>query len=140
MLLTRIAVAERRQPVSSSACLTPDRGGSLIDHGYMGVQVELVVAGERIRALPDPAGGLFDGAGDFDRLLRASGPDRALLSAVDPHDETRLGPGEMSALIAEIDLILDKAKPGPERRGLMRLRAMAVRCRQEGGQLLFTGD
>lgn len=106
----------------------------------MGVQVELVVAGERIRALPDPAGGLFDGAGDFDRLLRASDPETALLNAVDPHGETRLGPGEMSALIAEIDLMLGKAKPGPERRGLMRLRTMAVRCGQEHGQLVFTGD
>ncbi len=105
-----------------------------------GCPSELVAAGERIRALPDPAGGFFDGQATSTGYFRASGPGAALLSTVDPHGETRLGPGEMSALIAKTDLMLDKAKPGPERRGLMRLRTMAVRCAQEHGQLVFMGD
>ena len=106
----------------------------------MGVHVELRLAGEQIRALPDPGGGSFDAAGDFDRLLPADNPAFALLSSVDPHGDTCLGAAQMQPLIAEIDLLLRQARPGPERRGLMRLRTMAHRCAQDHGVLVFIGD
>lgn len=57
----------------------------------MGIQVELHAAGERVRALPDPSGGLFDAAGDFDRLLRHRVTDLPLLGSVDLHGEMHLG-------------------------------------------------
>jgi hypothetical protein len=41
----------------------------MMDHQWMGIQVELRVAGDRVRILLDPDGGSFDAAGDFDRLL-----------------------------------------------------------------------
>lgn len=48
----------------------------------------------------------------------------------------------MPVLLAEIDILLDHARPGPERRGLLRLRMMADRCGNEGhrGLLVFVGD
>ncbi|MEV4517727.1 hypothetical protein AB0K00_53310 [Dactylosporangium sp. NPDC049525] len=107
----------------------------------MGIQVELRLADERVRALPDPAGGSFDAAGDFDRLLRSGRTGLPLLGGVDPHGELRLGPGDMAQLVDEIDLLLEEATAGPEQRGLMRLRTMAARCAQEVyGQLVFSGD
>ena len=64
-----------------------------------------------------------------------------MLGGVDPHGELRLSPGEMAQLVSEIDLLLEEATPGPEQRGLMRLRTMATHCAQEAdGQLVFSGD
>jgi len=57
----------------------------------MGIHAELVLAGERVRRLPDPDGGSFDAAGDFDRLVPPTGHAFALLGRVDPHGETCLG-------------------------------------------------
>ncbi|WP_328475019.1 hypothetical protein OHA21_17060 [Actinoplanes sp. NBC_00393] len=106
----------------------------------MGIQVELRWGGVPIRGLPDPAGGCFDAAGDFDRLLRERQPDCPLLSAVDPHGETSFGHHQMADLLGEIDGLLGLARPGPERRGLLRLRAMAERCGSEQQRLVFVGD
>lgn len=106
----------------------------------MGTQVELQLAGEQVRALQDPTGGFFDSAGDFDRLLRHQAGGSSLLSSVDPYGETRLGHREMQKLITEIDLLHEQATPGPERRGLVRLRTLAVLCGDQHGQLLFIGD
>jgi hypothetical protein len=106
----------------------------------MGIQAELVLAGARVRGLPDPDGGSFDAAGDFDRLVPPTGHTLALLGRVDPHGETCLGYVEMERLVAEIDLLLGEAMPGPECRGLMRLRVMALRCAQQHGTLVFLGE
>jgi hypothetical protein len=111
-----------------------------VDHQVMGVQVELRVADKRIRRLPDPAGGFFDSAGDFDRLMFHGNPALRLLGLVDPHGETGLGPGQMRQLLAEVELLLTEATVGAEYRGLMRLRTMAVRCIEERGELVFVGD
>jgi hypothetical protein len=111
-----------------------------VDAQWMGIQVELRVAGERIRALADPGGGSFDAAGDFDRLIPPTDSAFSLLGEVDPHGETRLGVRDMAALVAEIDRLLRQARPGPEYRGLMRLRTMALCCSQELGELVFVGD
>lgn len=104
----------------------------------MGIQVELRLGGSPVRALPDPSGGSFDRAGDFDRLLRHH--RSALLGRLDPHGETSLDHGVMPALIAEIDVLLEHAAPGPERRGLLRLRTLATHCAEDRGRLVFTGD
>lgn len=40
----------------------------------MSIQVELRVADNRVQRLPDPAGGFFDAAGDFDRLVSRRDP------------------------------------------------------------------
>ncbi|MDG4798190.1 hypothetical protein [Micromonospora sp. WMMD1082] len=106
----------------------------------MGIQVELHSAGQRLEALPDPDGGSFDAAGDFDRLIPRDDPAFPLLGQVDPYGETHLGPTDMGSLITEVDRLLSRAKPGPEYRGLMRLRTMAIHCSTEQQQLVFIGD
>ncbi|MEV6345869.1 hypothetical protein [Actinoplanes sp. NPDC051851] len=106
----------------------------------MGLQVELYVGGRRVHGLPDPSGGLFDAAGDFDRLLSRADPVPGLLGAVDPHGETRFGASRMRALVAEVEVLLTRAADGSERRGVMRLRAMAEYCAEQEGELVFAGD
>ncbi|GIE90710.1 hypothetical protein [Actinoplanes regularis] len=106
----------------------------------MGIQVELRVANQWIRQLPDPAGGFFDAAGDFDRLISRRNPAIQMLARIDPHGETRLGASQMQQLLAEVELLLTQATTGVEHRGLMRLRAIAERCAQERGELVFVGD
>jgi hypothetical protein len=106
----------------------------------MGIQVELRVANKRIRRLPDPAGGFFDAAGDFDRLVLRGDPAFRLLGRVDLHGETCLGASRMGQLVAEVELLLTQATSGAEHRGLVRLRTMAERCAQEHGELVFVGD
>jgi hypothetical protein len=47
----------------------------------------------------------------------------------------------MSALSAEIDRLLPLARPGPEYRGLLRLRALAKACAGDPGTtIIFRGD
>jgi hypothetical protein len=117
-----------------------DAERGVVDHQRMGIQVELRVADKRIQRLADPDGGFFEAAGDFDRLISPANPALRLLGRVDPHGETGLGPGQMRQLVAEVDLLLTESTVGAERRGLMRLRAMAVRCAEEHGELVFVGD
>ncbi|MEU4422209.1 hypothetical protein AB0F81_16405 [Actinoplanes sp. NPDC024001] len=107
----------------------------------MGVRAELRrLTGERVRVLPDPHGGSFDAAGDFDRLLVRRRVATPLLDTVDPHGETCLGADRMEQLTAEIELLLAEAAPGPEYRGLIRLRTMAGHCARTGSELVFLGD
>ncbi|MEU4623016.1 hypothetical protein AB0G04_23965 [Actinoplanes sp. NPDC023801] len=106
----------------------------------MGIQVELRVAGEQIQRLPDPAGGFFDAAGDFDRLVFHESSTLGLLGRLDLHGETRFGASQMQKLIADVELLLTLAKVGVEYRGLMRLRSMAEHCAEQHGELVFIGD
>lgn len=106
----------------------------------MGIQVELRVADKRVGRLPDPAGGFFDAAGDFDRLLSHGNPALRLLGRVDPHGETRFGASQMQELVVEVELLLALATAGFEQRGLTRLCTMAERCVEENGELVFVGD
>lgn len=110
------------------------------DHQAVGIQVEIHVADERIQRLPDPCDGLFDGAGDFDRLIAHGTPALRLLGEIDPNGETRLDASRMPQLVVEVELLLLQATAVAERRGLMRLRALAERCVREQGELLFLGD
>ncbi len=107
----------------------------------MGVIVELHIAGRPVRALPDPTGGSFDAAGDFDQLIERPNPASPLLSSIDLHGETRLAPAAMAPLIQEIDRLRVHARPGREERGLARLRALALQCAQQRDtELVFIGD
>jgi hypothetical protein len=117
-----------------------DAEPSVLDDSRMGIQVELRVADKSVRRLPDPAGGFFDAAGDFDRLLSRRNPALRLFGRVDPHGETRFGASQMQQLVVEVELLLARATAGAEHRGLMRLRVMAERCAEEHGELMFVGD
>lgn len=106
----------------------------------MAMVVQLVDADGRAgRGFPDPAGGLFDAAGDFDRLL---GPDPRLptWSRIDEYSDTDLHGEDLARLIDEIQLLLAMARPGPETRGLQRLDVIARTAHASGLGLRCIGD
>ena len=106
----------------------------------MGIFAELVVRGQVI-TLADPSGGRFTAAGDFDRLLPVSGKSSGVLARVDSYGDAIVTAGDMAALASEVALLLAQAKQGPERRGLLRLQALALAGQAEPDAVLrFTGD
>ena len=101
---------------------------------------QLVVRGQAI-TLADPSGGRFTAAGDFDRLIPVSGKSSGVLARVDQYGDAIVPAGDMAALASEVALLLTQAKQGPERRGLLRLQALALAGQAEPDAVLrFTGD
>lgn len=107
----------------------------------MAVHAELRDNADRtVRGLPDPAGGTFDAAGDFDGLI---GADQALpvWSSVDLYDDVTLTSQECGQLLNELPTLSARARSEVERRGLDRLRVMTERCCQdEALVVVFVGD
>ena len=97
--------------------------------------------GEEVRGFPDPAGGTFDAAGDFDRVLPEGDESFAVLKLVDRDSDTVLNVGHIEGLLADIDRLSALALKPVERRGLDRLRVMAEGCRKDPTlHLRFIGD
>jgi hypothetical protein len=107
----------------------------------MGVQVYLYQGSTRIHRLADPAGGTFDAAGDFDRLLPTDDAAFPILGRIDPYDDLDLDQAAMPDLINELNRLLPTANNEPERRGLQRFLALADLCsRTDNGSLVVIGD
>ena len=108
----------------------------------MGVVATLVDAnGGQVRGLPDPAGGTFDAAGDFDRLL--SEPVRQLRTScdVDLYGSTAFTRVHMDDIVSDIEILETAGVSSIERRGLERLRVLAESCRDgRGVSITFRGD
>jgi hypothetical protein len=92
-----------------------------VQHERVPIYVELRDGdGDPVRGLPDPAGGTFDAAGDFDRFINESysGDDDDLalpiLSTVDPYANTEMRADRMAALLEDISRVVSTAKAGPE--------------------------
>lgn len=103
--------------------------------------------GRPVRRLPDPSGGTFDAAGDFDRFIDTSffgypeDVPLACLQSVDPYADTEMASDAMPHLVRDLLLALPLAKDGSEKRGLLRLKVMAEHCAaHEGSCLLWRGD
>lgn len=110
------------------------------DTREVGVRVVLRVDG-RQATLADPAGGTFDAAGDFDRLLPVSAEAFPVLSRIDPFGEVRIPTEDLSALASEVDSLLEMPIDGAERRGLLRLRELATKGQTLAtSELRFVGD
>jgi hypothetical protein len=90
----------------------------------VGVTVTLEVDGHVV-TLPDPSGGTFNAAGDFDRLL-PSATALPMLSRIDEHGDVRFSASELRSVCREASRLLTLARDGPERRGVMRLLALAT--------------
>ena len=88
----------------------------------------------------------FDAAGDFDRFLDqppyGQVPDGLpVLESLDPFGTTVVPSGVMTRLISDCVRALAVVKDGPERRGLLRLWALAEECsRRPGSALHWIGD
>jgi hypothetical protein len=113
----------------------------------MPIVVELVSpSGAVRRQLSDPSGGTFDAAGDFDRFLDdglGSVRDMPLptLRRFDPIGVSELQAEDMPALLVDVNLCLQVARAGSERRGLLRLAVLAEACAKEtGSRLVCIGD
>jgi hypothetical protein len=108
---------------------------------WVGIVVTLVdSAGAEAFHYPDPAGGFFDTAGDFDRLLGQPG-DWLVWGIIDEYGVTRIGSDEAALLVRDLVSLLTRAEDGPERHGLERLAIMAADCAADPGALLvFHGD
>lgn len=103
--------------------------------------------GRAARGLPDPSGGTFDAAGDFDRFFDESyfGHRKdfglSILSEVDPYAMTDMHGDRMAALLEDIVKAIPEAKAGPELRGLLRLQVMAEACAADpNSKLVWMGD
>ena len=106
----------------------------------MGVSAKLIVRGQAV-SLADPSGVDFNAAGDFDRLLPVPAKTFPILARIDPYRDTAVLSVDMPALASEVALLLQQAKQGPERHGLLRLRALALAGRAEPDAFLrFSGD
>jgi hypothetical protein len=84
--------------------------------------------GSLVRAVPDPSGGTFDAAGDFDELLDS--PDLPILDAIDPYGDTTVGAAAMAALLADVDRALLTATRTTRRRLLRLARGFHGRARR----------
>jgi hypothetical protein len=75
--------------------------------------------GQPIRGLPDPSGGTFDVAGDFDRFVdedsigHRAGLELPTLKTVDPYGDTKMPTEVMGALLGDISKVLPFAKQDP---------------------------
>lgn len=108
------------------------------DHS-VGIWIELRDEGDKVIRLPDPSGGTFDAAGDIDRFFEwGSSP---VFGRVSTEDTTEMASSGIRSLIEEVDRLLPGSKDGPERRGLLRLKALAEVCSDRPGtKLMFYGD
>ncbi|WP_395695348.1 hypothetical protein [Nocardioides sp.] len=105
----------------------------------MGIEVTLHRDGERLSGLPDPNGGSFAAAGDFDELLGS--PELPFIGALDPYGDATLSHLVMDDLIADVNVALARARPGRQLRGLRRLRVMAEMVKaQKSLTLRVLGD
>ena len=119
-----------------------------MQHERVPIYVELRDGdGRPVRRLPDPSGGTFDAAGDFDRFVNESyiglGQDLDLstLGKIDPYADTEMHPDHMAALLEDIAQVLPRAKAGPELRGLLRLQVMAKACAADpDSAMVWIGD
>ena len=107
----------------------------------MGVDAVLHVHGQRVVGLPDPTGGTFDAAGDFDRLLPLSKDAYPVLSRIDLEGVADFDPSDMAVIVREVETALPLTSTDRERRGLLRMQALAAHgSLTPGATLRVTGD
>ncbi len=75
--------------------------------------------------MADPSGGTFYAAGDFDGLLPVTEDAFPVLVRIDPYGDIMVPDVDLATLAYEVDRLLKRVDHGPERHGLLRLRALA---------------
>ena len=106
----------------------------------MGIRAELKVHGQTV-TLADPSGGIFNAAGDFDRLLPVTGEAFPILARIGPFSDVVIAAADLASLASEAAQLLRQADEGAERRGLLRLRTLALAGQgQPGAELWIVGD
>jgi hypothetical protein len=113
----------------------------------MPVVFRLEINGRTV-ALPDPAGGHFDAAGDIDRLLPLETQlpvsfhiNIPTLGRVNAYGDVQFDSTDTAAIVNEATALSPHAKEGPEKRDVERLRALAEQGSHEpDSMLLALGD
>jgi hypothetical protein len=105
------------------------------DDGWVPVCVFLIDADGRRQRIADPSGGTFDAAGDFDRLIGGY-PELPMWSSLYTEEDWTFELDDLAALLEELDVLEEHARLGPEKRGLIRLRALAASALSKPGLTL----
>jgi hypothetical protein len=96
------------------------------DDGRMPVRVVLVDADGRPQSVDDPAaGGRFDAAGDFDRLIGIDAQQLPMWSSLYAQEDWTFEEDDLAGLLEDLDVLETRAVAGPEQHGLARLRRLA---------------
>ena len=74
---------------------------------------------------PTRLAGTFNVAGDFDRLLQFA-IALPMLSRIDEYGDVQVSGRELRSVCHEVSSLMTLARDGPERRGVMRLMALAT--------------
>jgi hypothetical protein len=107
------------------------------------VPIEVRLEDERrdVVTVEDPTGGTCNSAGGFDRLLPLDDASFRCLGVVDPYGDTIFNRLQMPFLLDELARLDLSSVNESERRGLLRLEALAIRCQEEPHLYLrFIGD
>jgi hypothetical protein len=105
------------------------------------IEARLESEGGTVVTIADPNGGTCDGAGGFDRVLPLDNPSFRCLGVVDPYGDTVFNRLQMPFLLDDIARLDLASATDLERRGVLRLEAMARRCMEETHiYLRFIGD
>lgn len=86
----------------------PGLPDSALDTADVSVIVTLEVDGH-VATLPDPSGGTFDAAGDFDRLLQFA-YELPMLSRIDEYDDMQFSGSELASVRDEVSSLLKLAR------------------------------
>jgi hypothetical protein len=82
---------------------------------FVAIVITLELDGQA-QTVADPSGGTCDAAGDFDRLLPFPN-DLPMLSRLDPYGDVTFTTAAMKELRDEVQMVIDRAADGSERRG-----------------------
>ena len=91
----------------------------------MPVQVVLIDADGRPQTWGDPAGGRFDAAGGFDRLIGIDAQLLPMWSSLYAEEDWTFEIDDLAGLLQDLDVLESRAVAGAEQRGLGRLRLLA---------------
>jgi hypothetical protein len=82
------------------------------DDGSVPVRVVLIDADGRPQTLRDPAGGTFDGAGDFDRLIGMDAQLLRMWSSLYAEEDWTFEEDDLEGLLQDLDVLESRAIPG----------------------------
>jgi hypothetical protein len=97
----------------------------LTDNGPVPVRVVLIDAEGQPQTYVDPAGGRFDAASGFDRLIGIDSQLLPVWSSLYADEDWTFEDDELAGLLQDLDVLETRAVAGQEQLGLAQLRRLA---------------
>lgn len=91
----------------------------------MPVRVVLIDADGRAQTFHDAAGGRYDAASGFDRLIGLDAQLLPMWASLYADEDWTFEDGDIASLLRDLDILESRAVAGPEQRGLAQLRFLA---------------